>query len=32
MGACGEREDVQAARNKASEWYNNTKEYTKEKY
>ena len=32
MGACGEREDVKAARNKAAEWYTNTAEYTKEKY
>ena len=32
MGACGEREDVIAARNKASEWYSNTKEYTSAKY
>ena len=32
MGACGEREDVQAARNKAAEWYSNTADYTKAKY
>ena len=32
MGACGEREDVTAVRNKAAEWYNNTAEFTSKKY